>query len=59
MHAERQDWTEDTDLSLQYTGYEPDSDTWETKQNLKNAPEILQDWEKLKAHQKRKSKVAN
>ena len=44
---------------LRYTGYGPDSDTWETKQNLKNAPEILQDWEKLKAHQKRKSKVVN
>ena len=39
---------------LQYTNYGPESDTWETRRNLKNAPEILCKWEKFKALQKKK-----
>lgn len=39
---------------LRYTNYGPESDTWETKRNLKNAPEILCEWEKFKALQKKK-----
>lgn len=39
---------------VRYTNYGPEEDTWETKQNLKNAPEVLRDWEKIKALQKKK-----
>ena len=41
---------------LRYTNYGPEGDTWETKQNLKNAPEVLHEWEKFKALQKQKLK---
>ena len=39
---------------LRYTNYGPENDTWETKQNLTNAPEVLLEWERLKALQKKK-----
>lgn len=42
---------------LQYTNYGPEGDTWETRQNLKNAPEILKKWEEFKTLQKRKPKT--
>ena len=42
---------------LRYTNYGPEDDTWETKQHLKNAPEILDTWNKFKAHQKKKLKM--
>ena len=42
---------------LRYTNYGPEDDTWETKQHLKNAPEILDAWNKFKAHQKKKLKT--
>ena len=42
---------------LRYTNYGPDGDTWETRQNLKNAPEVLHEWEKFKALQKKKSRT--
>ena len=41
---------------IRYTNYGPEGDTWETKRNLKNAPEILKEWEKLKTLQKKTSK---
>lgn len=44
---------------LRYTNYGPESDTWETKQNLKNAPEVLREWEKFKALLKKKSQISN
>ena len=43
---------------LRYTNYGPESDTWETRQNLKNAPDILHDWEKFKALLKQKSQLS-
>ena len=43
---------------VRYTNYGPEEDTWETKQNLKNTPEVLRDWEKIKALQKKKSKTS-
>lgn len=42
---------------LQYTNYGPEGDTWETRQNLKNAPEVLREWEKFKELQKKKSRT--
>ena len=42
---------------MRYTNYGPEGDTWETRQNLKNAPEVLYEWEKVKALQKKKSKM--
>lgn len=36
---------------VRYTNYGPEEDTWETKQNLKNAPAVLRDWGKIKALQ--------
>lgn len=42
---------------VHYTNYGPEGDSWETKQNLKNAPKVLEDWEKLKALLKKKSKA--
>lgn len=39
---------------LQYTNYRPESDTWETRQNLKNTPEVLCKWGKFKELQKKK-----
>ena len=44
---------------LRYTNYGPEGDTWETRQNLKNAPDVLLEWEKFKADQKRKSRLTN
>ena len=41
---------------LRYTNYRPEGDTWETRQNLKNAPEVLHEWERFKMLQKRKLK---
>ena len=29
---------------VRYTGYGPEADTWEPRQNLKNAPALLQEW---------------
>ena len=42
---------------LRDTNYGPEGDTWETRQNLKNAPKILKKWEEFKTLQKRKSKT--
>ena len=42
---------------LWYTNYRPEGNTWETRQNLKNAPKILKKWEEFKTLQKRKSKT--
>ena len=39
---------------LRYSNYGPEGDTWETRQNLKNAPEVLREWEKFKELQKKK-----
>ena len=41
---------------VRYTNYGPESDTWETRRNLKNALEILEEWEKFKTLQKKTSK---
>ena len=32
---------------VRWKGYDPKFDTWETRRNLKNAPEALKDYEKL------------
>jgi len=29
---------------VHYTGYGPEADTWEPRQNLKNAPVVLKEW---------------
>ena len=42
---------------LRYTNYGPESDTWETRWNLKNAPNVLLEWEKFKKLQKKKSRM--
>lgn len=43
---------------VRYTNYGPEEDTWETKQNLKNAPEVLRDWGKIKALQNKKYRTS-
>jgi len=44
---------------VRYTNYGPEGDTWETRQNLKNTPDVLLEWEKFKAFQKKKSRTMN
>ena len=44
---------------LRYTNFGPEDDTWETRQNLKNAPEVLRVWERFKTLQKRKSRATD
>ena len=39
-----------------YTDYGPEADTWEPRQNLKNAPVILTEWIDLKASQSKRLK---
>lgn len=41
---------------VRYMGYRPDTDTWEPRQNLKNAPAVLQEWFNNKASRSRKYK---
>jgi len=44
---------------LRHINYGPEGDTWETRQNLKNAADVLLEWEKFKALQKKKSRTMN
>lgn len=41
---------------VRYTGYGPEADTWEPRQNLKNAPAILKNWMNNKASRSRRLK---
>ena len=41
---------------VRYTGYGPEADTWEPRQNLKNAPIVLEKWTNNKASRSRKLK---
>ena len=43
---------------VRYTGYGPEADTWEPRQNLKNAPVVLKDWTNNKASRSRRIKQA-
>ena len=43
---------------VRYTGYGPKADTWEPRQNLKNAPAVLGDWINNKAARSRQTKQA-
>ena len=41
---------------VRYTGYGPEADTWEPRQNLKNAPMVLKEWTDNKASRSRRLK---
>ena len=41
---------------VRYTGYGPEAGTWEPRQNLKNAPAVLQEWIDNKLSQSRRLK---
>ena len=41
---------------VRYTGYGPEADTWEPRQNLKNAPMVLKEWGNNKMSRSRKTK---
>ena len=43
---------------VRYTDYGPEADTWEPRQNLKNAPAVLGDWINNKASRSRRLKQA-